>query len=298
MVEGHLVVMVRTTKKEKEQLKATMARELGPSYGQTFPYALHSLNLVNRSCNLNTGFPVCCGIFAPQPRQHHSHEFDCIYTKIYLPSSYENDQFDLARFFDTIADDEVRFHTVTDYLVSAININDSVIWTERVADRMKYPLKYASSLTGDDIDMKYLSRFNVTRDCVNGPKVTWTEWIEPLSIHARHPFSLYDYRCIDANTKKKVLDHPLYQDHIQGSDSIMSTDHILLSHHTPTARIFNGKVTGASHGRNYLFDAGTSTFQSSLWWFTCMYLQRDIAFDQIFGWEGTLSNTYQPLYIN
>ena len=265
-----------------------MTRELAPSYGQTFPYALHSLNLVNRSCTLNTGFPVCCGIFAPQPRQHHSHEFDCIYTKTYLPSAYETSQFDLATSFDTIADDEVRFHVVTDYLVSAGNINDSVIWTERVTDRMKNPLKYATSLVDDEIDTMYLSRFNVTRECLNGPRVTWTEWIEPLSIHARHPFSLYDYRCIDANTKKKVLDHPLYSAHIQGSDSIMSTDHILLSHQhtTSSARYGNSKGTGASHGRNYLFDAGTSTFQSSLWWFTCMYLQRDIVFDQIFGWEG------------
>ena len=156
-----------------------------------------------------------------------------------------------------------------------------------MADRMKNPLKYATSLAGDDIDTMYLSRFNITRECLNGPRVTWTEWIEPLSIHARHPFSLYDYRCIDANTKKKVLDHPLYAAHIQGSDSNMSTDHILLSHqHTSLARYGNSKGTGASHSRNYLFDAGTSTFQSSLWWFTCMYLQRDIAFDQIFGWEG------------
>ena len=264
-----------------------MSRDLSPSYGKTFPYALHSLNLVNRSCTLNTGFPVCCGIFAPQPRQHHSHDLDCVYTKIYLPSTYENYQFDLAQFFDdAIVDDEARFHAVTDYLVSSANINDSVIWTERVADRMKYPLKYAASLIGDDIDTKYLSRFNVTRECFNGPKVSWTEWIEPLSIHARHPFSLYDYRCIDATTKKKVLDHPLYLDHIQGVDNIMSTDHILLSHHTTASRVFNGKMSGSPHGRSYLFDAGTSTFQSSLWWFTCMYLQHNIAFDQIFGWEG------------
>ena len=242
-----------------------MARELGLSYGQTFPFALHSLNLINRSCTLVTGFPVCCGIFAPpQQRLHHTHDSDCIYSKIYLPSLYENNQFDLAQSFDAIADNEIRFHAVTDYLVSVGNINDGIIWTERVADRMKNPLNYVTSLMDDDIDMLYLSRFNITRECLNGPRVTWTEWIEPLSVHARHPFSLYDFHCIDDNIKKKVLTHPLYQDHIQGSDSIMSTDHILLSHHATPARFFNVKGAGATQGRNYLFDAGTSTFQSSL----------------------------------
>ena len=39
--------------------------------------------------------------------------------------------------------------------------------------------------------------------------------------------------------------------------------------------------------RNFLLDAGTSTFDSSLFWFTCGYSQRGIAFDQVFGWEYT-----------
>ena len=45
---------------------------------------------------------------------------------------------------------------------------------------------------------------------------------------------------------------------------------------------------GQRHGRltkHLLFDAGTSTFSSSLRWFSCAYSQRKMSFDQIYGWE-------------
>mmetsp|Transcript_3103 Transcript_3103/g.5155 ORF Transcript_3103/g.5155 Transcript_3103/m.5155 type:complete len:218 (-) Transcript_3103:226-879(-) len=40
--------------------------------------------------------------------------------------------------------------------------------------------------------------------------------------------------------------------------------------------------------RNFMFDAGTSTFDSSMVWFLCAYVQRKIDFDQIYGFEYTL----------
>ena len=256
-------------------------------WGQSFG-GLDSLNLLNRSCSLSTGFPVCCKIFSAHHRlksPHHAIDFvGCVYTRSYLPSLYENKQFELARYFDNIADDQLRRNTLIDYLVSIENINDSLIWTDKVADRMKHPLKYANSVISD-LDITYLSRFNITRECPNSPIVTWTEWIEPISVHARHPFSLYDRdTCIDRIAKKEVLKHPRYAEAIH-IISFMSTDHILL---------YNDRVGKAAHreknlGRNYyLFDAGASTFQSSAWWFTCMYMQHNISFDRIFGWELTL----------
>ena len=81
------------------------------------------------------------------------------------------------------------------------------------------------------------------------------------------------------------------------SAGLQSTDYILVQtnmHH--------------QHARNFLLDAGASTFQSSLNWFLCSYhqvllfvtplinfsliqpnrQQRGIMFDQLYGWEYTL----------
>eukprot|EP01035_Chromulina_nebulosa_P019197 gene19197-25046_t len=43
-----------------------------------------------------------------------------------------------------------------------------------------------------------------------------------------------------------------------------------------------------STSSSYFFDSGTSTFDSSMFWFTCAYSQMRISFHQIFGWELTL----------
>lgn len=40
--------------------------------------------------------------------------------------------------------------------------------------------------------------------------------------------------------------------------------------------------------RYYLLDAGTSRFDSSLWYFLCAYDIRRFDFDRIFGWEYTI----------
>jgi hypothetical protein len=46
------------------------------------------------------------------------------------------------------------------------------------------------SLTHPDDD-KYLSKFLVTTTCKGRSPEHWVEWIEPLTVHARHPFSEY-----------------------------------------------------------------------------------------------------------
>ena len=254
------------------------------TWGQSFP-GLNTNNLFNRSCRLITGFPVCCAIFTDNyvsKRVSKYNDKDCTYTRIYVPSRYEENQFFLAQSFDGIGDDSVRRNTITDYLISSENVNHSFLWTERVSDRMKYPLKYAFSPVYDEIDKMYLSRFNITRHCPLHPAVTWIEWIEPLSIHARHPFSLIS-TCPGVKSRKQAIENPILS-RIILQTSLYSVDHILI-HHSQYGKTVREK---RHMGRSLLFDAGTSTFESSLWWFTCMYLQRNISFDQIFGWEMTL----------
>ena len=208
---------------------------------------------------------------------------ECTHTRTYIPSRYEEQQFDLAKRFDSIADDDVRRNTIIDYLILDENLNQSFLWTDRVSDRMKYPLKYASSSVYDDIDILYLSRFNVTRKCHKQPSMTWIEWIEPLSIHARHPFSLVG-ACPIVNSRSKAIGNSVHSNTIYQTP-MQSVDHLLLLHRQHEHGRANKHM---GRHRSYLFDAGTSTFQSSFWWFTCIYLQHNISFDQIFGWEMTL----------
>ena len=267
----------------------------------------------DRSCILDEGFSD--NHHLKSHRNNLIDEGKCTYIKAYVPSPYEEEQFSLARLFDSIHNNTLRRKAITDYLSSDKNVNQSYLWTNRVADRMKYPLKYIH-LDYDDIDVTYLSRFNITRQCPQHPAVTWIEWIEPLSIHARHPFSLLRYlQFSDRNVKKGLgdLSHQ-FSNAIERSGfsatinqvSLVNVDHILVHHHGIGGSDSDATHNTSSHyskhsiqkqivppthqqsGRNYMFDVGTSMFTSSLRWFTCMYKLRKISFDQIFGWEMTL----------
>ena len=254
---------------------------------------MQSLNTIgDRSCVLDAGFND----------NHHekklSHRNDlCTYIKVYVPSPYEDEQFSLARRFDSINNNNARRKALTDYLSSDKNVNQSFQWTNRVADRMKYPLKYIH-LDPDDIDMMYLSKFNITRQCPQHPVVTWIEWIEPLSIHARHPFSLLRYLQFPDRTVKAALGDVSQQftSAIEKSGfsatinqvGLINVDHILVHHHGISGSDHNhdaprntsshhskhslqkqvSPTTNQQSGRNYMFDVGTSMFESSLWWFT------------------------------
>ena len=282
----------------------------GVHWGTIFG-GLNSWIIGDRSCVLDTGYSD----------NHHmilSHRNDpCTYIKEYVPSPYEEEQFSLARRFDSINNNNARRKALTDYLSSDKNVNQSFQWTNRVADRMKYPLKY-SNRDPDDIDVMYLSRFNITRQCPQHPAVTWIEWIEPLTVHARHPFSLLEQLRLPDRMRTEALGNISHQftkaiaksgfSAIINQVNLINVDHILVhhrgisgsdhendatrniqSHHSkPSLQKQPPPTTNQQSGRNYMFDAGTSGFESSLWWFTCMYKLRNISFDQIFGWEMTL----------
>jgi hypothetical protein len=126
-------------------------------------------------------------------------------------------------------------------------------------------------------DYMYLSRFRVTK-CCHSPRrnFTWNEWIEPITVHGRHPFSVSEckYKDVDDLFSKR--------ENYYGATSIYNVDYIL----TQSAASFKNKTS--SRVRKFLFDAGTSTFESSLTWFTCAYSQQEIYMDSIHAWEVTL----------
>ena len=116
-------------------------------------------------------------------------------------------------------------------------------------------------------DWKYLSRFVVTLECENGFETSWNEWIEPLTLHARHPFFAIE------NTTKLWL----HGKSPANFDYMMNVDYILLQ--SATSQYNHTANFDASGGpaKHFLFDVGSSTWDSSSWWYTCGYNQVRVA---------------------
>ena len=83
----------------------------------------------------------------------------------------------------------------------------------------------------------------------------WIEWIEPLSVHGRHPFSMFN--CKGEYLKRKVVDSNLTNIAVD----LINTDYILVQSYQS---LFNQSLD-YSPAKHYFFDAGASTFRSSMW---------------------------------
>lgn len=205
--------------------------------------------------------------------------------KTYIPSPQEIRDYKQAQIIDNMdnSNKEAKFKALLDYSLSNEMINNSTKWLDRVSIHMK---SYDSPEINQD-DIEFLSRFHVIKTC--GSEFTeWDEWIEPLTITARHPFGFG--RCKNTqqyfkNGIPKVgrsnVDYVLLQ---SGRSLYNST-------YTNTGRRVRVKHQGerVSFNNKHIFlDAGTSMFDSSLRWFLCGYSQRNISFDMVKAWEMTL----------
>lgn len=263
------------------------------SWGRSFG-TVQTTNLVdNNRCRLNTGLPVCCAIWnESEPRSAYrfgGRSVGCVTERVYVPSAFEVLQLEKAQFFDNITDFRLRKQTVIEYITSERDLNDSYSWMTGVKRHMRSP---STSLFTEEelrLDEHYLSYFRVTQKCPHHALHTWIEWIEPLTIHARNPFSLLG--CVKIKSANLAKRYPLFAPFIQAAtilNGIYNTDHILLHPMAEKMHRGNHKSNSRGQGKNYFFDAGTSSFESSMWWFTCMYNQRNITFDSLYGWEFTL----------
>lgn len=195
----------------------------------------------------------------------------CTVKRLYIPSPYEVRHIEFAASLATMTADAADKALVA-FIVTDVEINEAVLWLERVKYRMKNRGQY-TEVSNDD-DFKYMSRFRVTKRCPHSKlDAEWDEWIEPLSVHARHPFAVGGCGRNDIfEMLKKKANYP-------GAKGIMDVDYVLtlsgdvFSNHTYSKSLLH---TGQRHGgitKRFLFDAGTSTFDSSLNWFTCAYSQ-------------------------
>ena len=161
-----------------------------------------------------------------------------------------------------------RLDALLGYVTSAETTANSTRWLERVRAHMRAP----DPVTGTADDYEYLSRFEVTRRCSNGDTVVWQEWIEPVTITARHPFGFSSCRTASAAHQTTATG--------KGTPRVgrSNVDYVLLQsgRHLHDAQSPAGpggrgrrRASGAGATKHVLLDAGTSTFDSSLYWFTC-----------------------------
>ena len=115
------------------------------------------------------------------------------------------------------------------FIRSEEELKNSVEWLERVRIRMQSP-----DVPETENDRKYLSRFEFTKTCKGETAVTkWIEWIEPLTVQTRHPFSYA---------------HPVPK---PGWDvDIVSSDYVLF------ASSSHLRSSGRQKAKSYFIDAG------------------------------------------
>lgn len=231
----------------------------------------------------HNGKSVCCSNFRGIPNEEKKtllanstrgsdapRRRSCTVKRLYIPSPYEVRHIEFAASLATMTA-EAADKALVDFLVTDREVNEAILWLDRVKYRMKSRGKYPEVANEDDF--KYMSRFRVTKRCPHSKlDAEWDEWIEPLSVHARHPFATGCGRSDIYEIQKKKANYP-------GAKDIMDVDYVLtlsgdvFSNHTNSKSLMH---TGQRHGgitKRFLFDAGTSTFDSSLKWFTCAYSQ-------------------------
>lgn len=159
---------------------------------------------------------MCCPLVHPEqfknsyPRDTSTKTFivqeKCTLHKEYFPSPYETKHLEMAKSWMGLDEDESR-KRVMQALID--DIPHVIRWLERVKVHMEdmnvYDFSSASnhnkeqdavSMLHPD-DKQYMSFFKFTRTC--GNKVhSWLEFIEPITIHARHPLS--KFLCIYASS--------------------------------------------------------------------------------------------------
>lgn len=276
-------------------------------WGGQFDVPLRSKN-VRRDCQLPDGRPVCCAATTnadqgdsepstrgvgysydpPGKREPVARGTTCTLHREYISSPQELRELHKAHELQAIADQEQRLAALMQFVTSPEMMVNATRWLARVALHMK---SEASPRAHRD-DREYLSRWAVTKTCSNGVETRWNEWIEPVNVAARHPFAFS--RCRHTWQYYKGAD--------KGRADRSDVDYVLLQsgmalHNAtlPPATASSSSRKQPSRGRggraatkHFFLDAGTSTFDSSLFWFTCAYSQRRVSFNDVYGWEMTL----------
>jgi len=268
---------------EVEKLLPDKERRLGISWTAVFS-GMEQSNL-KTDCEFE-GYKVCCSalqtknytagqVLSDRKLQHLQQNKNCKISKRYFPSPYELAHYEKAKEL-MMVESSKRKAALIDYLTSNTEIEASLRWLARVKAHMTGRARNSKD------DFKYLSYFNVTEVCqgvvFNGKNRKTDkysiEWIEPLTLHTRHPFS---HRHMDNDYRAKIDLFDYSNLTIPFADIpqfILSgkviADYILLKH-SKRKETFSYTDKGVERNFKYMLDAGSSRFESSLFWFTCLY---------------------------
>jgi len=208
----------------------------------------------------------------------------CSIERKYFPSPYETLHFEKAEEISRISDWDLRRKELLNFIYSPAEVNRSRLWTRRVKAHME-------SGNNPEIiaeDHELMSKFIVTRKCTDNHNLhvhhnhhksmdellnislgnaSWVEWIEPLTVHARHPFSFFYQRCISWQFRQLNVStwdstdvkREEVVDMINSDFVLLQSGPTLYNRTIPNFGQEKGEIT-----KHYLFDAGSSTFKSSL----------------------------------
>lgn len=233
--------------------------------------ALSNGRFPKMDCNF-LGKDLCCSALENVEKKvpkvkHLTPHTHCTITKEYFPSPYEIRH--LAKAEEIAKLPELKDRTVMfiNFIETPEEIEHATKWLDRVAIRQP-----GTIVEENDVDREYLSRFKVTRKCPNMADHSWWEYIEPLSVHARHPFGLSE--CWHPHYRDKINVYNKKSPHA----SLLSVDFILLQSKNDLNGHGNSSLLRNAHPippppNVFLLDGGTSRFDSSLYWFVCAYQQ-------------------------
>lgn len=267
---------------------------------------LESRNVLMDCISPVTGTPVCCetvigpnttaalpviGITYGMTQTKRKRKLSCTLVKRYESSPQELREFFFASQLASISpsyssiknsygfppEDFERLLLLKRYLQNRETIANATRWLSRVKIHMQSQI----APVGSTDDLEFLSRFHVSKYCDGDHVQSWIEWIEPITIHGRHPFALNN--C-------PLMKFPENNDtnvNVNQGVALINVDHILLQ--SGQLQQDNDRI-GKRRNKHVLFDAGSSTFDSSLAFFVCSYSQRKLSFNSIYAWEKTLLN--------
>lgn len=225
-----------------------------------YQFPLEGKNII-KECKLPNGSPICCSALDGQfvvnkvnktkvdwHERRRRRRNVCRTTRRYISSALEKRHLKAAQTITGVG-------PLWKFVQSAEEMLAATDWLRDVKSLM------TENQDGSALEPNstHLSRFIVTEDCGEGGITKTIEYIEPLTITARHPFA-WSWSGCDNNVAKKGFKKWAQK---ETRTHLCDTDFIVLA---------NKKWT-QNAGKRYFFDAGSSTFDSSGWWFMCGYSQ-------------------------
>lgn len=249
---------------------------------------------VRMNCT-NGGYPICCELLQNDDKNflHYAHGdrainqklqtllrkdlipssgpnqngmAHCMETRKYVSSPYEKEQIAKAEEISKEPDRGKRMKMLADFVEQ--DVPDSNKWLHRVEYHMFHrdPIHQRLQTTIHPDDERYMSRFEITLQCGDTTH-RWNEWIEPITVHMRHPFSFIEHCPLLLRSELRVSSKMEYH-----SRHITDTDYILVQDYEDYYfRRLAGKHL--NEYRKFFFDAGSHYYYTGTAWFTCAYQQ-------------------------